>query len=84
MNKEVGYIFPYLKSQKIKIDEGEFLFQMQSHPDYPSLLSISDTLHFFNINNGTFRIDSSEIHLLPKRFVVTLKEEIQNQEDLIG
>lgn len=83
MNHNNDFIFSYLRHERININEGEFLFQMQSHPDYPSLLSISDTLHFFNINNGTFRIDPSEIHLLPKRFAVTLKEGTQNQNDLI-
>lgn len=83
MKENLDFLFHYLRKDGILVDKNEFLFQMQSHPDYPSLLSISDTLHFFRINNGTFRIESSEIHLLPKRFIVTLKDDTQNYADLV-
>ena len=45
--KEYGYLFNYLETENIKIDQEEFTFQVQSHPEYPSLLAISDTLSFF-------------------------------------
>ena len=31
---------------KLKIPKEEFLFQFQSHPNYPSALAFSDTLNF--------------------------------------
>lgn len=39
-------LFQYLEKEEITFDKNEFLFQIQSHPDFPSLLSISDTLSF--------------------------------------
>jgi uncharacterized membrane protein len=52
-----SFLFQYLKQQDINIDQNEFNFQIQSHPDYPSLLSVSDTLTFFNINNYATKLD---------------------------
>lgn len=75
MPENYNYLFQYLKKEGISIDKDEFEFQVQSHPDYPSLLSISDTLSFFNINNGATRLASSEIELLPERFIAFLREE---------
>src|SRR5690606_14762724 len=66
-------LFLYLESENISVDKQEFEFQFNSHPDYPSLLALSDTLRFFNINNGAFNIDKSEIDLLPNSFVARLK-----------
>ncbi|WP_437373371.1 hypothetical protein [Maribacter litoralis] len=68
----------YLAAQKIKIDKNEFAFQCKSHPDYPSLLAVSDTLKFFRINNGALVVNSSEIELLPDAFIAKLKIEKSN------
>ena len=73
MVREIDFVFKYLKKVKIKIDEEEFLFQFKSHPDYSSLLAISDTLNFFNINNGALRVPSSNIEMMPDYFVAGLK-----------
>ncbi|GAA4774230.1 MULTISPECIES: vitamin K epoxide reductase family protein [Flavobacterium] len=75
MIKVFSFLFHFLKKENIEIDETEFLFQMQSHPDFPSLLTISDTLSFFNIENTAIRIDFQEIELLPNNFIASLKEE---------
>jgi Thioredoxin/Vitamin K epoxide reductase family len=75
MTDNFNYVFQYLEKENISIDKTEFEFQIQSHPDYPSLLSIADTLSFFNIDNGAISVKLSEIELLPERFVASLKEE---------
>ncbi len=56
-NHPFNYLFQYLDKEKIEFDKEEFLFQMQSHPDYPSILAIADALTFFNIKNGVVRVD---------------------------
>lgn len=71
-------VINYLKSQGIKIDKEEFEYQFSSHPNYPSLLAISDTLSFFNIPNGAFQLDKSEIDLLPDQFVARLNKDDHN------
>lgn len=76
MNNELNYLFQYLDKENINIDKQEFLFQNQSHPDYPFLLSIADTLSFFNIDNGVIRVEVSNIKSLPKHFVAFLNEDM--------
>jgi protein-disulfide isomerase len=70
-----NFLFQYLEKENITIDKPEFQFQIKSHPAYPSLLSIADTLSFFNIDNGVIRVVISDLELLPYCFVALLKEE---------
>lgn len=56
MTENYNYLFQYLEKEGIFIDKNEFLFQMQSHPYYPSLLSVADTLSFFGVINGIVRV----------------------------
>lgn len=75
MTKEYNYVYQYLEQEGICIDTNEFELQIQSHPQYPYLLAITDTLSFFNIQNGVIRAEVSEIALLPRHFAALLKEE---------
>lgn len=72
MNEDFNYLFQYLEKENIVIDKSEFDFQIQSHPDYPTLLSVVDTLSFFNIKNGVLQVDYAEIDALPDHFVALL------------
>ena len=75
MIENYNYLYQYLHKEKINIDKKEFEFQIKFHPDYPSFLAIVDTLSFLNIDNDAIRLPSSEIELLPERFMAFLKEE---------
>jgi len=75
LEKDFRLVANYVKSEGIKINFEEFLFQAKNHPDYPAILAITDTLSFFNIDNGVISVETSEIGLLPNRFVVLLKKE---------
>ncbi len=79
MNNLYDFLFKYLEKEEIQIDKAEFSFQAQSHPEYPSLLSISDTLNFFNINNIAAKIDFSKVDHLPNRFIAPLYKETGEQ-----
>ncbi|MFH7000935.1 vitamin K epoxide reductase family protein [Flavobacterium bizetiae] len=74
MSKNFNFLFQYLKKEQIALDHSEFLFQIGSHTNYPSLLSITDTLNFFGIQNGALHIDVSSIELLPVRFITALNK----------
>lgn len=78
MTDNLKFLFQYLNRINIKIDQNEFAFQMQSHPNFPSLLSIVDTLSFFNINSCAAHVPILNLELLPNHFVTLLKE--QNKE----
>ncbi len=75
MKNKLDYLFQYIEKENIDFDKNEFLFQIQSHPDYPSLLSISDTLKFLSIDNIIFNYESKNLETLPDRFIVFLKVE---------
>jgi glutaredoxin len=74
MNLDLNFLFNYLKKEKIYIDQTEFEFQIQSHPDYPSLLSIADTLSFFKIKNLATKINNEDIANLPSNFIALIKD----------
>jgi hypothetical protein len=69
----LNYLFKYATRLGIKIDQNDFVFQFQSHPNYPSLLAISDTLDFKNIQHFAAEVDSKEINKLPAQFVANLE-----------
>ena len=76
MNDFFNFLFHYLEKEEILLDKPEFLFQVQSHPNYPSLLAISDTLSFFNIDNAAIRVEFAEIDDMPDRFITLLSEHL--------
>lgn len=73
-------IIQYLKEENINLDLKEFEFQVQTHPDFPSLLSLSDSLHFFNIDHFAAKIDHIHINDLPKRFMAVLNESFKTEK----
>ena len=72
MTAKFDHVFEYMKREDIGFDQKEFLFQVQSHPDYPTLLSIADTLSFLKVRSGALAVDASEIELLPEAFMAQL------------
>lgn len=75
MTEKFSFLFSYLKKESIYIDEAEFDFQVQSHPDYPSLLAISETLTFLNVDNVVAKVLVNELENLPYNFVALIGEE---------
>ena len=75
MIENYNFLFQYLEKEGITIDKFEFEFQVKSHPNYPSLLAISDTLLFFNIENIATRVGFLEIDTLPNRFIALLNND---------
>ncbi|CAA9200803.1 vitamin K epoxide reductase family protein [Flavobacterium collinsii] len=80
MTESFSNLFQYLEKERIYIDKTEFEFQIQSHPDYPSLLAISDTLSFFNIENLSAKIDKTQIEILPNRYIALFAEDFGNPQ----
>lgn len=75
MTESLKFLFQYLRKTNIHFDQNEFAYQIQSHPDFPSLLSIVDTLNFFNICNKAVRVPISDLDVLPNHFMALLKED---------
>ncbi|KFE97634.1 vitamin K epoxide reductase family protein [Chryseobacterium luteum] len=73
-------VFQYLKNITIAVDKAEFEYQFSSHPDYPSLLAVSDTLRFFKVNNMAFKISNEQIQELPTNFIALVKNEKNGEQ----
>lgn len=52
--------------KSLEINKKEFLFQFQSHPNYPSALAFSDTLNFLGVKNDAYNLEKEE---LPGEFI---------------
>lgn len=74
MNLDLNFLFNYLEKEKISFDQSEFEFQIESHPDYPSLLSIADTLSFFKIKNLATKIINKDLVHLPNNFIALIQD----------
>ncbi|WP_438425912.1 vitamin K epoxide reductase family protein [Aquimarina macrocephali] len=78
-NPDIKSIFSYLKKEEIKIDYEEFEFQVESHPDFPSLLAYSDALSFFKIENAAIRVTTKDKEKFPDNFVALLQDKEQGE-----
>lgn len=77
LNNGIKAIFSYTKEQNILINKEDFKYQVETHPDCPSLLAYSDALSFFNIPNKAFKLSFEKIDYLPDSFIAILEREDQ-------
>ena len=61
-------------NKKLSIDEAEFTFQFQSHPNYPSALAFSDTLNFMGVKNNVYELEKEYWEELPEEFITIYKD----------
>lgn len=64
-NPELEAVASYIKSQNISLDFEEFQTQVQTHPNYPSLLAFADALSFFKIPNVAAKLNKKDLLNLP-------------------
>lgn len=62
----------WLKEMKIPASKSYIRQQLLSHPDYPSLLSITDTLDELGIENAAIRIEKDKLQDMPLPFLAHL------------
>jgi uncharacterized membrane protein len=61
-----------LKYLKVQVTESGVSKSLEEHPEFPSLLAVSDTLQFYGVDSAAIKIDKSEfIKLLPPVLVQT-------------
>jgi uncharacterized membrane protein len=58
-----------LKNLGITIDAGQISAELEKHPDYPTLLAVSDVLTNFNIQNSAYRVSAEELGKVPRPFI---------------
>ena len=69
---EVNVTITFLKLLKVKVTDITVNETLQEHSDYPSLLSVSDSLFRWNIANGAGKINKEDIGQLPVPFIAPL------------
>src|SRR5690606_3118777 len=67
-------VLELLQKNNILIDSQELNFQIQSHPSYPSLHSITEDLSHFNIENVAIKVSEKSVTLaeLPHGFLAEI------------
>lgn len=66
-------ILDYLKHLNIPVSKTYFRKCVASHPEYPSILSVADTLERFGIEYAVARVQQEALENLPIPFVLHLK-----------
>ncbi|MDR2206926.1 MAG: vitamin K epoxide reductase family protein [Flavobacteriaceae bacterium] len=77
MKENALTLIKYLKLKKIYLDRNEFLFRINSHPNYPSLLSIVSALNYNGVRNYVLELDNSDVENLPDDFMTFVTPEEQ-------
>jgi uncharacterized membrane protein len=81
-------IYNYLRRLKVPVSKSYLSNRIVSHPDYPSLLSVADTLERFGINYKAVRIDKKKIRQIDQPYLLWPDESsgkpvlIQNKEQI--
>jgi uncharacterized membrane protein len=65
-------VFKWLRELKIPVSKSYLKEQLFSHPDYPSVLSITDTLNDLGIENAAVQIEKEQLAELPSPFIAHL------------
>ncbi|MCZ8331495.1 MAG: thioredoxin domain-containing protein [Flavobacterium sp.] len=63
----------YLKLSNHNIDSKAFQLQLETHPEYPSLKSISDTFDYFDIENIVAKVPKDALGELPMFFITLIE-----------
>ncbi|UZO80820.1 vitamin K epoxide reductase family protein [Aquimarina sp. ERC-38] len=76
MKNSIAYVIErLLQENKVKIDSEELIFQVESHPSYPSLHAITGVLTHFKIQNLAIELplDKTTLSQLPSNFIAQVK-----------
>lgn len=68
--EEIGSLI--CRSLKVSITDTTLNEQLQEHPDYPSLLSISDVLKQYGVDNISLKTGVENLTMIPKPFVAQI------------
>jgi uncharacterized membrane protein len=69
----VNVTIQLLKQLKVKVTDNTVNETVLNHPDYPSILSISDALNSWHVENAAIRIEPEKLQELPLPFIAYTK-----------
>lgn len=68
-----------LKGHNINITKTSLRKELEGHPDYPSMLSMGDTLKKFHVPNVAARLSLEKLRNMPSPYLVSVKTEIEGK-----
>ncbi len=68
------------KNNRTQVSEEDVKLQLISHPEFPSLKSVTDTLDYFEIDNIAANVPTDALPQLPDSFLALIKEADQKEE----
>ncbi|MFB9841174.1 vitamin K epoxide reductase family protein [Mucilaginibacter ginsenosidivorans] len=75
-NNADSVVIGLLKELSVNVRSEDIIAELEKHPEYPSMLAISDVLNWFEIDNAAYRIETSELAEVPVPFIAhTLKND---------
>lgn len=71
LDKPIRTLLQFIKLLNVAVSVTSIRNTLQNHPDYPSLLAVSDSLKEWNIDNVALKIDAGKLPDLPVPFITT-------------
>lgn len=71
-------VFRYIKELKIPLSFSSFTGSLETHPDYPSLLSITESLKKWKIDSLAIKIEPEKLDDLPTPFLAYINDDETN------
>src|SRR5258708_6018831 len=81
-------ISEFLKQLKVPVSKRYVQYLIHSHPDFPTLLSISDTFQRLGIDHTVRRVSANDLRDLPYPFLLPIEKDggtillVNHKEDL--
>ncbi|MES2109056.1 MAG: vitamin K epoxide reductase family protein [Bacteroidota bacterium] len=70
INNADAAVAKLLKSLNLQVNTKEIIADLDKHPDYPSMLAISDVLNSFDVANSAFRVAAEDLLNVPAPFII--------------
>ena len=67
-------IYKYLRKNNYFVSKKKLKLQLLSHPEYPSIKAVTDTLDDFDVDNIAVSLPVDSIHNLPDTFLAVMKD----------
>ncbi|SFM84570.1 Peptidase C39 family protein [Algoriella xinjiangensis] len=73
------HFYHFLKDNNYPITYEDFSKNINSHPDYPSLLAYSETFSYLGVENLAAQVPKEEYENIPDTFIALIKESNDNK-----
>jgi protein-disulfide isomerase/uncharacterized membrane protein len=71
-DNSIATVYKLLKCLRVPVTRQSVREELESHPDHPSLLAISDVLRQWEVHNSAYRVDASKLIDVPCPFIAHL------------